>query len=386
MKAPLPTSWIRVALVGAICMIVGFIVAPARAAAAYLVAYGACVGVALGALALVMIARVTAANWFVAIRRQAEQIMATLPVFALLLIPVLLSSRLLYRWTAPNERLPETTRVAVHATAAYLNTPFFVVRALVYFGVWILISTLLRRASLAQDRGDSPALERRMYVVSAIGLVAFAFTVSFAAFDWFMSLSPGWYSTIYGIDYFAGAMVGALALVTVIVAAERRHGVLPSEIGSDHFHALAKLLLTFVLFWVYIGFAQLIVIWSAEIPAERGWYALRMRGGWRVLGAIVLLGHFALPFCALLVRAIKRSPSAMAIIGACLLVVHYLDMYWVAMPDAPFTGGWGVALDAGALLFIAGTAGATWVIRRAGEPSVAEGDPRLPDSLQYSVE
>lgn len=381
-----PRMPLGLAIVGAIALIVGYVVAPARAAAAYLVAYGACLGVALGALALVMIARVTAARWFVAIRRQAEQIAATLPAFAALVIPILLSIHLLYPWSGPADALPMDVGGAVQAKSAWLDVPFFVVRTVVYFAIWITIAEVLRRASLEQDRADSPRLERRMYVTSAVGLVAFAFATTFAAFDWFMSLAPGWYSTIYGVDYFAGAIVGALALLTMVVAVELRAGELPASIGADHFHAIAKLLLTFVLFWVYIGFAQLIVIWSAEIPIERGWYAIRMRGGWRVLGAIVLVVHFVLPFCALLVRAIKRSVPAMTVVGAALLGAHYLDMYWVAMPDAPFHGGWGFLLDAGALLFIAGTATVTWALRRAGEPAVAAGDPRLPASLEYSTD
>lgn len=373
------------AIVGAIGLAIAFAIDAPRAAASYLVAYTALLGVALGALALVMIARVTAANWFVALRRQAEQVAATLPAFAILFVPVLLSIRVLYPWTSPDTRLAPAARALVRAKAAYLNTPFFIVRAIIYFALWILIEEALRRTSLAQDAGDTRPIERRMYALSAGGLVAFAFATSFAAFDWLMSLGPTWFSTIYGVDYFAGAMVGALALLTILVAAERRTGTLPPGVGADHVHALAKLLLTFVLFWVYIGFSQLIVIWSAEIPVERVWYAVRMRGGWKVLGGVVLLGHFALPFCALLVRSIKRSPLAMAAIGLGLLAMHYLDVYWIAMPDAPFHGGWGFACDAAALLFVGGVAAATWSVRRSDQAPVAAGDPRLAASLQYSV-
>jgi hypothetical protein len=380
-----PTArWAVIAGVGAAGTLIGFILDPARAAASYLVAYGACVSTVLGALALVMIARVTAANWFVAVRRQAEQIAAVLPALALLALPVLVCVRLLYTWTTPAS-LPGDVQRAVQAKSGYLNVPFFVGRTVVYFAVWIAIAETLRRASLLQDRGDSAPLERRMYLVSVVGLVAFAFTVSFASFDWLMSLSPGWYSTVYGVDYFAGGMVGALALLTVVVGVERRRGEL-AEVGRGHFHALAKLLLTFVLFWVYIGFSQLIVIWSAEIPAERGWYAVRMRGGWGVLGAVVLVGHFAFPFCALLVRSIKRSPALMTAIGVSLLVMHYLDTYWIAMPDAPSHGGWGIVTDVFAVLLVGGAAAAAWSYRRAGEPAVPVGDPRLEESLAYSTD
>jgi hypothetical protein len=379
-KATLPGRALIVASVGAIGVIIGYLVDPARMAAAYLVAYGACLAVVLGSLAMVMIARVTAATWFVALRRQAEEVTATLPMFAVLLVPVVLSCRMLYPWANGD------ARVSADHTTAYLNTAFFAVRAIVYSGAWISIAELLRRASLAQDAGDSPRLERRMYVVSVVGLIVLAFTASFAAFDWFMSLDPTWYSTIYGVNYFAGGMVGALALLSVLIARDRRTGELPRAVGRDHYHALAKLLLTFVLFWVYIGFSQFIVIWSAELPAERGWYTLRLRGGWRVLGGVLVAGHFALPFCALLVRAVKRSILAMAGLGVWLVAMHYLDVYWIVMPDAPFHGGWGFGADVAALMFVGGTASAAWAARRAGAPAVPIGDSRLGASLGYSTD
>jgi hypothetical protein len=375
-----------IAAIGAVLCIIGLVVDPARTASAYLVAYASALAVVLGALAMIMIARVTAATWFVALRRQAEQIVATLPAFALLLIPLLAATRLLYSWTDVEGRLEPASRAAVHAKGAYLNAPFFVVRAVVYMVVWIVLGEALRRTSLGQDRGDSPAVERRMRTISAVGLVAFAITLSFAAFDWMMSLRPTWYSTIYGVDYFAGAMVGALALLAVLIARGRWRGELPEAVGADHLHALAKLLITFVLFWVYIGFSQFIVIWSAEIPVERAWYVARTRGAWNILAAWLIGGHFIVPFLVLLVRDLKRSTFVMALLGAWLLSMHYLDIYWIVMPDAPRGNIFAPWLDLGALMFVAGVASATWSIRRAGEPSVVRGDPRVAASLAYSTE
>jgi len=375
-----------VAAIGAVLCIIGLVVDPARTASAYLVAYISCLAVVLGALAMIMIARVTAATWFVALRRQAEQIVATLPAFAVLLIPILVATPLLYSWTRPDTRLEPVMRAVVQAKVAYLNIPFFVARAVVYMLVWIGLGEMLRRTSLEQDRGDSVAIERRMRAMSAVGLIAFAITVSFAAFDWMMSLRPTWYSTIYGVDYFAGAMVGALALLAVLIARGRWRGELPDTVGAGHLHALAKLLITFVLFWVYIGFSQFIVIWSAEIPVERAWYVVRTRGAWNALAGVIITGHFVLPFVVLLVRAFKRSTLAMALLGAWLLAMHYLDAYWVVMPDAPRGNVVAPWLDLGAVMFIAGVASATWSIRSAGDPSVVRGDPLVTASLAYSTE
>jgi hypothetical protein len=258
----------------------------------------------------------------------------------------------------------------------------------VYWAIWLGLERALRRASLAQDAGDTPGIERRLRVVSAVGIIAFGLSITFAAFDWMMSLSPTWYSTIFGVDYFAGAMVGASALLAVLLVRGRRRGELPESVGVEHMHALAKLLLTFVLFWVYIGFAQFIVIWSAEIPLETSWLVSRTRGGWSTLGAVLVLGHFALPFCALVVRPFKRSLTLMALLGWWLLVMHYLDCYWMVMPDASrlVMHGWiGYIFDVGAILLVGGVASLVWSARRIGEPAVPRGDPELEASLLYST-
>jgi hypothetical protein len=376
------------AALGAAICVAGIFVDPIRLASAYVVAYVSCLAVVLGTLAMVMIARVTGATWFVVLRRQAEEIIATLPVFAVLLLPILFAVHVLYPWAAHASQLEPDVRQAVLAKGSYLNVPFFVIRSIVYLATWIALGEALRRASLEQDRGDTVAIERRMRTLSAVGLVAFALTISFASFDWMMSLTPAWYSTIYGVDYFAGAMVGALSLLAVVIVRARRRGVLPEAVGANQLHALAKLLLTFVLFWVYIGFSQLIVIWSAEIPAERVWYSVRMRGGWYALGAVIVAGHFVIPFCALLIRALKRSATAMSALGAWLLLMHHLDVYWIVMPGAPHGRNWGGGywLDVGALLLVGGVASSVWALRRAGEPSIPVGDPELEASLVYSTQ
>ncbi len=379
----LPKIAVGSALIGALVCIIGLLVDPRRTAAAYLVAYVAVLAVALGALAMIMIARVTAATWFVALRRQAEQVVAVLPVLAILFIPVLLALGVLYPWTHP-AALAEEVRRKVEAKSTYLNIPFFIVRAVIYWAVWLVLGELLRRVSLRESRGESEGARRRIYVISAVGLPLFALATSFASFDWMMSLAPAWYSTVYGVDYFAGAMVGALALLALLVARGHHRGELTDEVGAEHLHALGKLLLTFILFWVYIGFSQLIVIWSAEIPVEAAWYRVRMNDGWWWVGAVLVAGHFALPFCALLVRAVKRSMFAMTCLGVLLLAMHYLDLYWIVMPDAGWTPA--VWLDAGALLFVGGTTSLAWAVRRRGEASLPVGDPLLAASLDYRTD
>jgi hypothetical protein len=378
-----PMRAVAATALGALLCAVGLVVDPRRTAAAYLVAYVACLSVVLGALAMIMIARVTAATWFVVLRREAEQVAAVLPALAVLFVPVVAAMRWLYPWVAASQLPTGPVRDAALAKGAYLNVPFFLIRAAAYWAVWLTLTALLRRASLREDGGPSAEAEHRTYVASAVGLPLFALATSFAAFDWMMSLDPTWYSTIYGVSYFAGGMVGAVALLVLLVIRGRRRGELPEPVGADHLHALGKLLLTFLLFWIYIAFSQYIVIWSADLPVEAEWYVVRTQGAWGALAAVLIAGHFAIPFCALLLRAVKRSAVAMGALGMLLLVMHYADVYWMVMPDAAQVTAGSVWMDGAAVLFVGGAASLAWAVRRAGEPTVPRGDPALAASIAY---
>ena len=379
-----PWSVIVCTALGAVVLLAGAIADPRRAAVAYLTAYMAVLAVVLGMLAMVMIAHLTNATWFVVLRRQAEQVVATLPILAVLFIPLILWLRLLYPWATDHSLLPYAVRAAIDAKRAYLNLPFFFIRAGIYWVTWLVLGELLRRTSLRQDLGDDvDGTTRRLRMTSAAGLPLFALTSTFAAFDWMMSLTPTWYSTIYGVDYFAGAMVGALALLAFLIAHGKRRGVLPEQIGVKQMRQLANLLLTFLLFWVYIGYSQFIVIWSGEVPAEVTWYVARTRGVWDGLAGVLLVGHFAIPFALLLLRAVKRSVNVLAWLGLWLLVMHYLDLYWTVIPGTIHRSFALVWIDLAALAFIVGAVICSWAVRRAGEPMLATGDPRLAESLAY---
>ena len=370
--------WERVggacAALGLVACVAGAVLDVRRAAAAYLVAYAAVTSVVLGALALVMIARLTAATWFVVLRRPAERVIGALPVLAVLVVPLLAVTRVLYPWTAPG---------VAEAKRAWLNVPFFVVRTAVYWACWVLFGEALRRASVRLDRAPDAGPLGTLRALSAGGVVVFALTVSFAAIDWLMSLTPAWHSTVYGVYFYAGGQVGALALLAV-VAERERHGALRDAISPSHVAALAKLLLTFVLFWVYIGYSQLVVVWSADLPAEVAWYLPRLHGPARAVSALLLAGHFALPFLLLLPGAVRRSGRAVAALGVWLLAMHYLDTWWLVVPSvAPgaVPAWW---LDAGALLLVGGAtlAGAAW--RGRALAALPTGDPRLEASLGYA--
>jgi hypothetical protein len=371
-------------LLGAVLCVIGAFVDPRRAAAAYLVAYAAGLSAALGALSLVMIGRLSNATWLVAPRRLFERVAWTVPLFALLAVPLLVAIPVLYPWTWPAERLAPAVASAVSRKTAYLNVPFFVARAVLYLATWVVLGEAMRRASLRQDAGPDAAATRRLYRLSAGGLPALAVTLTFAAFDWLMSLSPEWYSTIYGATWWAGGVVGALALVGILARGARR-GAMADVLTTAHLHAIGKLLLTFVMLWAYFAFSQLLVIWIARIPVEARWYAVRARGGWAVVSGVLLVGHFALPFLALLPRWTKRHAGALAALCWWLLAMHWLDTYWLVMPEITPAGPAPHWLDLAALLAVGGLAAAFGAWRMRGAATVPRGDPRLGESLEYDV-
>lgn len=311
----------------------GLLLDPRQALMSYLAAYATMLSLGLGALTLVMISNITGARWFAPFRRPAEAVAATAPLFALLFLPLVFGLRDVYPWVPPAASLGPAAKASLEAKRIYLNVPFFLLRAVLYFAVWIATSLLLRHWSVRQEMQSMERPARRTRALSAGGLPAVGLTLSFAAFDWLMSLSPAWFSTIYGLYYFAGAFLGALALLAAVTPGAERARLLGGTVSGDEYHALGKLLLTFVVFWAYIAFSQLLIIWIADVPQEVSWYLPRLGGSWGGLALVLLVGQFGLPFLLLLFRGVKRSPRVLAKIGFWLLLMHYLDVYWLVLPQ-----------------------------------------------------
>ena len=353
-------------LVGALLFGLGLLLDPRQAYLSYLTAYLTGLSLVWGALSMLMISHLTGAAWFGGFRRAAEVIAATTPVFALLFLPLVAGMHLLYPWVPPLAGLDAATRESIAARSAWLNVPFFLVRAALYFAVWIGVSLLLRRWSLERERRPGAAPVTRSRALSAGALPAVALTLTFAAFDWMMSLSPDWYSTIYGVYVFAGGFIAALGLLAATASSAPRSGLLEREASPDSYRSLGNLLLAFVIFWVYLGFSQLLIIWIANIPTEVAWYVPRVHGSWAMLGLLLLAGNFAVPFLLLLFLRFKCSPRAMAGLGLWLLAMHYLDIYWLLVPQLYPAGVHVSWLDLATLAGVSGVAltyGA-WQLRR----------------------
>jgi hypothetical protein len=355
-----------------------------RALFSYLVAFAVWCGIAVATLILLGVFHASSARWPVVARRFIEHVPQTLWLFALLFVPIALGMGRLYVWVAPPEGLDRVTEHAIHHKLPYLNVRFFLERAVLYFTVWIGTAHVLRAWSLQQDRNGAAVLTVWQRRLGAGVLPFLALTMTFASFDWMMSLDPRFFSTIFGVYWFAGSFVGAFAVVVLAAAVTRDD---PNGFGrhltAEHFHSLGKFMLAFTAFWAYVAFSQFMLIWIADIPEEVPWYILRINGGWLWVGAFLAAFHFLVPFFLLLSRDRKRDPRRLARVAAWMLLVHFVDVYWLVMPHLHPEGPHPSIVDLAAFLGVGGAAAAFLIVRMRGSAPVPVKDPFLNDSLRY---
>jgi hypothetical protein len=320
------SSALIVGVIALLICIAGGFANPTQFFRSYLIGFLFWVGIALGSLALLMLQYLTGGAWGAMIRRPLESATRTLPLMLLLFAPVAFGIRRIYVWTAPGTMLPPHK-------AAYLTVPFFLVRAAIYFAVWIVLQWLLNHWSHRQDETGDVAFKLKLNYLAGPGLILYGLSISFAAVDWIMSLDPSWYSSIFGMLIIGGQLVSAMALMIVTLAALGREEPMESVYQSRHYHDLGKLLMAFVMIWAYISVSQLIIIWSGNLPEEISWYMSRMVGEWRWVGLILVIAHFALPFSLLLSRDLKRRPARLVWVAGLLLLARVVDIYWLTEPE-----------------------------------------------------
>jgi hypothetical protein len=353
---------------------------PKQFAFSWLVAFLFFLSLALGAIYFVLILYAMQGGWGIVVRRLAENMMATVPLFAILFIPVLLTMRSLYPWL-------DVAAVAkdhvLLGKEPYLNRSFFLVRAGIYFLCWSLVALAYARASRRQDATGDLAISARLRRFAGPSIVALGITQTFASIDWIMSLDPHWYSTIFGVYWFAGSLVSFFALLTLAVVVLQRTGLLRNVVGPEHYHDLGKLLFAFTVFWAYIGFSQYFLIWYGNIPEETIFFRERLTGSWQGASFLLAAGHFVIPFFFFMPRTIKRRPAALAVGSVWLLLMNFLDLYWLVMPSLHPGGVHVTLLDLTTLAAVGGAfvGSAAWLMRRA--PLVPVRDPRLSESLSF---
>jgi len=325
--------------VGAVLLLIGFFVDRERFFQAYLTGYLYVLGPALGSLAIVMLHNMTGGEWGFAIRRLLEGAMRTLPAMALLFLPIALGAHHLYEWSHAEAA---EDPILAHK-AAYLNVPFFLGRAAFYFALWSGLALFMVKLAERYDRKLSLKSLRKLKSASGFGLAGYVLTMSFASFDWAMSLEPHWFSTIYGVHFVVGQGLSTLALAIVAAAFLARREPFSRWLAARHFHDLGNLTMAFVMLWAYVSFSQYLIIWSGNLPEEIPWYLARTGPGWQGLALLLVACHFVAPFVILLVRSSKRNASVLAKLAAVLLAVRFLDYYWLIAPafhPESFTPHW----------------------------------------------
>jgi hypothetical protein len=348
---------------------------------AYVVNFAYFLSLALGALFFVLLQHLTRSGWSVVIRRLAEGVATAVLPLAVLFIPLLFGLHHLYHWSDADAVAHDHL---LEAKAPYLNVPFFIARWVLYFAVWIALAVWYYRRSVEQDETGNPVLTLRMERLAGPGMILFGFTLTFASFDLLMSIDAHWYSTIYGVYYFSGSVVGVFALLIVVAAFLESRGRLVRTITIDHYHDLGKLLFGFIVFWAYIAFSQYMLIWYANIPEETVWYLRRQTGAWTYVSLALLFGHFLLPFLALISRYPKRRQAMLVAAAAWMLVMHWMDIYWLVRPEFSAEGRIGLHwLDATTFLAVGGLFIEAVTRRLRGSALVPLNDPRLGESLAF---
>lgn len=303
---------------------------------AYLLGYIFWIGISLGCLTLVLLHDLSGGMWGALLLRFGEAGMSTLPIMAILFIPLLIGLGDLYIWTRPDQVARDA---ALQQQSVYLNVPFFLARVVFYFLAWIITAYWLRRWSLKRDLAQDPlTYTARLRRLGAGGLVLVGLTSSFAMIDWVMSLEPHWYSTLYPAMVVMGSVLGAFALLVFFAALLRNYEPLATVISRGLFNDLGSLLLMFVILWTYFAFSQFMLTYAGDTNQEITWYVERLADGWIWVGWAVAFFDFFLPFFLLIFRDIKRNAKILGAIALLLVLAQFLNTYWLIVPSFYPTG------------------------------------------------
>jgi hypothetical protein len=302
---------------------------------AYVLGFMCWLGLALGSMAILMIRHLTGGGWGTVIRRILGAAMRTLPLLAILFIPVILGIHHLYIWAQPlgnieNQHLREHLEQITHS---YLTVNGFIVRALIYFALWNVCSFLLSKWSKQTDRAGAPDNSQRFKAVAGPGLILYGFTISFAAIDWIMSMDPSWISTIFGLIILIGEVLAAMCFAVVVERILFNYKPMSELLRPEFVHDHGKWMLTFIMLWAYFSFSQWLIIWAGNLPSEISFYLRRLNGGWGWIGLVLVLFHFCVPFAILLSRPFKRNIHKLVWLAIWLILMRYLDLFWIIEPN-----------------------------------------------------
>ena len=306
---------------------------------AYLMAFMAWLGVTLGSMAILMLRHLTKGAWGMVIRRILGAAMRCVPLMVALFIPLLFGIRRLYIWARPLEGIADK-HLREHLqelTRSYLSVNGFIIRAAIYFAIWWALSFFLTKWSAEQDHPPMRDNSARFKALSGPGLILYGFTITFAAIDWIMSIDPSWISTIFGLSFLIGQVLSALCFAVVVERILFRYKPMSELLKPEQVQDHGKFMLTFIMMWAYFAFSQWLIIWAGNLPEEITWYMRRLHGGWGYVGLFVVLFHFAVPFVFLISRPFKRDITRLVWLAAWLLLMRYVDLFWIVEPNFSVT-------------------------------------------------
>ncbi len=302
---------------------------------AYLLAFMAWLGVTLGSMAILMLRHLTKGAWGMVIRRILGAAMRCVPLMAALFIPLLFGIRRLYIWARPLDAIGDK-HLREHLqeiTKTYLTVNGFIIRAAIYFAIWCALSFFLTKWSAEQDHPPMRDNSARFKALSGPGLILYGFTITFAVIDWIMSIDPSWISTIFGLSFLIGQVLSALCFAVVVERILFRYKPMSELLKPAQVHDHGNFMLAFIMVWAYFAFSQWLIIWAGNLPEEITWYMRRLHGGWGYVGLFLVLFHFAVPFVMLISRPFKRDITRLVWLAVWLLLMRYVDLFWVIEPN-----------------------------------------------------
>jgi hypothetical protein len=363
-------------VIGLIGLAIGFVGDHAQFYKSYLLAYVFVLGIPLGGLTLLMVHHMSGGRWSLVLRRTFEASARTIPLMAVLFLPVILGMHDLYEWSHAD--VVARDPILLHK-AAYLNQSGFIVRAIAYFVIWSTLALLLARWSAQQDTEEFPL--DRFNKISGPGILIMGLTVTFASVDWVMSLDPHWFSTIFGLWFLMGMALTALSFSIVVAALLHNNGHVAKALSTDRFHDYGTLLYAFIMLWAYLSYSQFLIVWSANLPEEIPYYLRRFGDGWQSVTLVLVAGHFVLPWLLLLFRSTKRITRRLVAVACLMLVMRFLDVFWLVAPWVK-QGALGVHwMDIAALLAVLGLWVGAFCYLLKGRAVLPVGDPYLPEAL-----
>jgi len=363
---------------GLIIVILGYFTDTTRSLYNNIIGFTFLVSIGVGSLFFVALEYAVGAVWSTPFRRVIEFLSSIIIVIPLLVLPLLLNVNTIFSWTHPVD-------TSMQSKAPYLNVNFFLIRVIIFWLLWVGFYYFITKNSVIQDKTKNPLLTKSNTKLSVIFMPVFAITISLAAIDWLMSLSPKWFSTIFGVYYFAGTVLAALAAGTIFIVLLNQRGYLISGLKSDHYYSLGALLFAFINFWAYIAFSQFLLIWYGNLPEETVWFLARWNGNWKIFSIGLLIIHFVIPYFGLLSQPSKMNPKTLLIMASWILFAHYIDLYWLVMPNFYKDGiifGW---IELGFPVLIAGIIILVFYYRARKINLVAIGDPKLKRGIDFRL-